>query len=101
MTEQQYSDGDFVYVDPEKREVVGLVEWTTEGTPVPKEREYPDVEGDDKAHRQRKKRRYPWGTFATMNRIYKLKGRSADAAQEESMDLEHAMQKAQEEPYWN
>jgi hypothetical protein len=100
----EYSDEDFVYVDPKTRQVVGLVEWTTNGTPIPLEMKLPEPEVDEEGEKRRKfrkprKRYYPWGQYRTMKKLYKIEGKQKDA--ESYIDLDEAMKKAVQEPYWD
>lgn len=98
----QYSDDQFVYVDPDTRTVVGLVQWSADGEPVALERKpkepLPQQEGKDR--KPPRKRYYPWGTYSTMNRIYRLEGKKEGAA-EDYITLDTAVAKLQEEPFWN
>ena len=38
MSDTQYSDDDFVYIDPAKRAVMGKVEWSDNGIPAKMEK---------------------------------------------------------------
>ncbi|MDD5623276.1 MAG: hypothetical protein PHI23_01035 [Candidatus Peribacteraceae bacterium] len=96
-----YKDDDFVYVDPDTRTVVGLVQWSKNGTPKPlprpsKEREE-EGEGEEKRHRR--KRYFPWGSYRSMKKLFHLEGKEKEA--ERSLPLEEALAKAQKEPYWD
>ncbi len=107
MTEQAYADTDFVYVDPELRAVVSLVEWDKNGDAVPKEwprkeREPREGEDDDKRFRRKPRLRYyPWGTYKTMAKMYRLEGKGKERELERYVSLDDAVGKLQEEPYWN
>ena len=71
-----YRDDDLVYVDPDQRVVVGLVEWSNSGRP--KTLHVAEVENskpEEKGRRPRRQRSYPWGTYRSMKRIYKLEGK--------------------------
>ncbi len=102
MTDEVYQPGDFVYVDPETRKVVSRVQWKEDGSAVPLKRpEPPPVEGrPDRKSRPPRVRYYPWGTYETMNRIYRLEGKK-EHDQEGAITLDDAVAKLQEEPFWN
>ncbi len=103
MEDQTYQDDDFIYVDPDTRTAIGRVEWTTDGVPQPLQRREEKKEEEEKTSGRRKererKRYYPWGTYRTMKRIYKLEGK--EKTSEPSMSLDEALQKAIQEPYWD
>lgn len=123
-----YRDEDLVYVDPKERKVVGLVEFNKNGNPKPLAMkdmtvEEPDddepakeepvtaavaapVKGkpggkDTKGRRPRVKRErfYPWGTYRSMKRIYKLEGKIM--REENQKTLDDVMEKALKEPFWD
>ncbi len=99
-----FRDDDFIYVDPEKRVVVGRVEWTAEGLPIPLKRGEEDVQQDtaEHAHKERRRTReryYPWGSYRTMKQIYRLEGKTKEAAGEGTLDT--VLEKALREPYWD
>lgn len=92
-----YRDDDFVYVDPEKREVVGRVEWGRSGNP--KSLPVPDGEGEEKdARHPSKKRSCPWGSFRSVRRVFRIGGKAKEVP---SSSLDEALTKAQAEPYWD
>ena len=109
-----YKDEDLVYVDAQKRIVVGLVEWDNNGNPKPLAMPM-IVEDDDgevekpkgkmaegkTAHRGRsfRTRYYPWGTYRSMKTIYQLEGKRRK--EEPSGTLDEVMEKALKEPYWD
>lgn len=106
MSEQEFSAEDFVYVDPDLKKAVGLVEWDKDGNALPKE--WPRVdkklaEGEEprKSFRKPKVRYYPWGSYKTMCKLYKLHGKVKDKDTEDYITLETAIGKLKEEPYWN
>lgn len=108
MSDQQFQPQDFVYVDPEARKAVGPVEWDKDGNPVPKEWPYKEMpekpEDAKKPPRPKRKRRvryYPWGSYQTMSKLYKLEGKVKDKEVDSYITLEQAIGKLQEEPYWN
>lgn len=111
-TKESYTDEDLVYVDPEKRVVVGLVQWSNAGRPkalVMRYEEKPE-EVDAAApaaakpkgrpvRRPRRERMYPWGTYRSMKRLYKLEGKVIE--ERPSLPLEEAIAKCQEQPFWD
>jgi len=101
MSDEVYLPSDFVYVDGENRKVVGRVQWKEDGTPVPLKKPEPPADNrPDRKGRAPRVRYYPWGTYETMNRIYRLEGKK-ESTQEGSIDLDTAVAKLQEEPFWN
>ena len=100
-----YGDEDLVYVDPDTRTVVGKVEWNTAGRPksLPMKVDEPveaKDENDPKAKRHvRRQRFYPWGTYRSMKRIFKLEGKQPK--QEAQNTLDEILEKALKEPFWN
>jgi hypothetical protein len=102
-----YKDDDLVYVDPKKRTVVGRVEWAKNGNPKPMEmKESTEVneEGDAKKkgfvrRGPPRKRYYPWGTYRTMKKLYRIEGREKDTEQYNTLD--EAMAKSATEPFWD
>lgn len=97
MADVTYQDDDVVYVDPGKREVIGKVEWQKNGKPKP----LPMKEDPAKIRkgRIRKTYYYPWGTYRSMKKVYRLEGKIRDT--ERSMTLDQAIEKAMQEPYWD
>lgn len=98
-----YKDEDLVYVDPDNRTVVGFVEWSNSGRPkaMPMKKDEV-VEGEDakgKPTRKRRERYYPWGTYRSMKRIYKLEGKVRD--EKPPITLDQAIEKSMAEPFWN
>lgn len=100
-----YSDDDLVYVDPKTRTVVGKVEWDKHGNAVkmemkfvPQEKEKDDDEPKRKG-RKPKKRYYPWGSYKTMKKIYRIEGKEKEADQ--NKPFEEVLQKALNEPFWD
>lgn len=101
-----YKDDDLVYVDPRKREVVGLVEFTKSDIPKPLEmkhevveEEEDDTKGNKRPKRVRKKQYYPWGTYRSMKKVYKIEGKIHEPPP--SATLDDVMKKALVEPYWD
>lgn len=55
--------------------------------------------GDGRPARKPRKRFYPWGTYKTMKKIYKIEGKVPEA--ERTLTLDDVMAKALQEPYWD
>lgn len=97
---QKFNDADLVYVDPETRTVVGRVEWDTKEQPVSKA--YPKTimrkgkQGEEEVKSWRKA--YPWGTYRSMKRLYKIEGKIKDP--EPQKTLEEVLPRALSEAYW-
>lgn len=114
-----YKDEDLVYVDPDKRTVVGLVEFNKAGNPkslamkmeeVDDDEEEvaapkadaaakPDAKGRVRRPRIRRQRFYPWGTYRSMKKIYKIEGKQRAEASQKTLD--EVMEKALKEPFWD
>lgn len=116
-----YNDDDLVYVDPEAKVVVGRVEFNEKGLPkplampprvsdVPEEdaaetkpepAAKPGAKGgrDRRPPRKPRTRYYPWGTYRSMKKIYKIEGKVPEA--ERTLTLDDVMEKAVQEPYWD
>ncbi len=105
-----YKDDDLVYVDPETKTVVGLVEWLPNGKSkaMPMKDAKPeaaDDEDDGKAAggkgraRPRRIRYYPWGTYRSMKRVYKLEGKPPRVESQNTLD--DVIEKALKEPFWD
>ena len=93
-SEQSYNDDDFIYVDPRNRTSLGVVEWKKEGVAVPMElpeleqkEEVSDTKGkgkksdkkDDGRRKRKPRKRYaPWGSYRSMNKVYRLEGKKED-----------------------
>jgi len=101
-----YKDDDLVYVDPDTKKVVGLVEWGK--NEKPKSKPYKPVVVDDVAAQPAKKgerkgqfwrKNFPWGTYKSMRRIYKLEGKTKDP--EPNKSLEEVLPKALNEAFWD
>lgn len=110
MEALEYQDSDFIYVDPETRTVVGKVEWDANGFPKSKKKvfvEKLDKDGnkllgkDGKERRKPRERNYPWGTFKSMCAMFKLKGKGKDKETDDYIQLEEAISKSMEQPYWD
>ncbi len=101
----QYIEEDLVYVDPDTRTVVGRVEWLPNGRPkaLPMKMQERDDDEEEKGVKgkrpPRRQRFYPWGTYRSMKRIYKLEGKQPK--QESQKTLDDVMEKALREPFWD
>lgn len=105
-----YKDDDLVYVDPELRTVVGRVEFLPNGKSKPLAMKNKVVEADADAApsddpkmkgkmRPRRERYYPWGTYRSMKRIYKIEGKPI--REENRKTLDEVIEKALQEPFWD
>lgn len=110
MSDTTYAPDDFVYVDPDAKKAVGKVEWDKNGNPLPKEWPFPErpekEEGDDKKPKFKKPRKkrvryYPWGSYKTMAKLYKLEGKVKDKDTDDYITLEKAIGNLQEDPFWD
>ncbi len=112
VTEQAatpYHDDDLVYVDPKLRIVVSRVEWNLNGRPksLPMKDSFDEADDADEkdasskknSKRPRRQRFYPWGTYRSMKRIYKLEGKLPRV--ESSYTLNDVLEKALKEPFWD
>ncbi len=59
----------------------------------------PKGKADRRPPRKPRKRYYPWGTYRTMKKIYKIEGKVFEA--ERTLTLDDVMEKALQEPYWD
>lgn len=99
-----YRDDDLVYVDPESKTVVGKVEFSKNDNP--KSRPYQPValpkdpkDKSDKGERRNFFRKfYPFGTYRSMKRIYKVEGKIKDP--EPNKTLDEVLPKALNEAFW-
>lgn len=69
----QYSDDDLVYVDPDTREVVKKVEWDAKDNP-----QSLAYKKDKEGASRRRRSFFPWGTYRSMKRIYRLEGKKEE-----------------------
>lgn len=93
-----FRDDEVVYVDPDTRTVVGRLEWGKNENP--KSLPYKKIEvkeGERKGQFWRKF--YPFGTYRSMKRIYKLEGKIKDV--EPNRTLEEVLPRALNEAFWN
>ncbi len=105
----QYKDDDLVYVDPKERIVVGRVEFDEKDIPKPLAMKMAVEETDDEEEKPAKEvkgrvrkprvRYYPWGTYRSMKKIYKIEGKQHN--EPPTATLDEIMEKALKEPYWD
>ncbi len=106
----QYKDDDLVYVDPKERVVVGRVEFDEKDIPKPlamktaveeadDEEEKPAKPGTKGRVRKPRVRYYPWGTYRSMKKIYKIEGKIL--SEPPTATLDEIMEKALQQPYWD
>jgi hypothetical protein len=108
-TKVVYNDDDLVYVDPKLRIVVARVEFLPNGKskmlPIKDETEeveegaVEDPKAKGKGMRPRRQRYYPWGTYRSMKRIYKIEGKQMK--EEIHTTLDEVIEKAVKEPFWD
>ena len=72
MDDAPYQDEDLVYVDPETRTVLGRVSFD-EKSGKPKSLPVKKEEGKEGKYSWRK--HYPWGTYRSMKRAFRLVGK--------------------------
>ncbi|MBP9774121.1 MAG: hypothetical protein KBD00_05885 [Candidatus Peribacteraceae bacterium] len=97
-----YNDHDLVYVDPESRTVVGKVEFTKTDKPKSMpyvKKEEPVADGKPAKRGGWMRKYYPFGTYKSMKKIYRLDGKGKEA--EPNRTLEEVMPKALKEVFWN
>lgn len=102
MTEP-FRDDDLVYADPDRRVIVGRVEFAKNGNAkplqVPDLPEVPDAKTPKRAGKPPRKRYYPWGTYKTMRKLYRIDGGVEE--QERNIPLEDAIMRSMKEPFWD
>lgn len=106
-----FKDEDLVYVDPETRSVVGRVEFDEKERPKPLAMKKPVEEAADEEEekpakgkgkgrvRKPRVRYYPWGTYRSMKKIYKIEGKIFNEPPQATLD--EVMEKALKDPYWD
>lgn len=98
-----YENDDLVYVDPDTRKVVGRVEFDKNDNPKQLEKKFEPrpVKPGEKPERKRptRKRYYPWGTYRTMKKIYRIEGKEKES--EDYKTLDQAISLAVEQPFWD
>lgn len=120
MTDSLYKDDDLVYVDPDSRTVIGKVEWSVNGKPksmlyqvkepsVVTRREMKggkvgkeSREGKESKEERRRtwgRKYYPWGTYKSMRKIYKLEGKQKEP--EPNLLFEEVLPKALKDVFWD
>jgi hypothetical protein len=114
MSDQSYKDDDLVYVNPKTRTVVGRVEFDKNDKPKSLEMKIPDLsdssaetdsdQDDSKMNKKKgrkprkpKKRYYPWGTYRSMKKIYRLEGKVKE--EEGNQTLAEVFKKPLEETF--
>lgn len=76
-----FQDDDLVYVDPDTKSVLGPLEYGKNGNP--KSIPYKEVESSgNKSWRKF----YPWGTYRSMKRAFRLEGKVRDEGNGETLD---------------
>jgi hypothetical protein len=97
-----YKDDDLVYVDPETKTVVGIVEF--EKNDQPKSLPYkPAALSPEKIKAGERpkgfwRKMHPWGTYRSMKRIFKVEGKIKDP--EPNKTLEEVLPRALAEAFW-
>ena len=105
IQKDHYTDSDLVYVDPDLKAVVGLVEWSRNGNPKPMAVQAEPVSDEaavkgKKPERRRSFRKYyPWGTYKSMKKVYSLEGKQRKTQPDKTLD--QVIEKALKEPYWD
>ncbi len=107
----QYKDDDLVYVDPDQKKVIGKVEFGKNDKPkslaykpivvAPKAPDAAPAKGgkpDKKERGQFWRKFYPFGTYKSMRKIYKLEGKVKEA--EPNRTFEEVLPRALSEAYW-
>lgn len=102
---QTWKDDDLVYVDPDTKTVVGRVEFDKNDkpkslaykplTPVAK----PGVKAEKSEKRSYFRKLYPFGTYKSMKKIFKVEGKIKEA--EPNKTLEEVLPKALNEAFWD
>lgn len=89
-----------VYVNPEKRAVIGPVEWLPSGKVKEMEKVIEEKEGDE-GKRKGKKRKifYPWCSYRTAKRVYNVEGKIRE--EENHQKFDDVLKRALEEPFWD
>lgn len=103
MSDIEYKDSDLVYVYPQKKRIIGLVEWSKDGAPLKKliAEEPEEATKDDatkKPRRRLQKRFYPWCTYKTAKKVYAVEGKFIEEPHYEA--FETVVDKAVKEAYW-
>jgi hypothetical protein len=80
MTDSEFNDDDMVYVDPDTKTVIGKVEYDSDGKP--KSLKY-DKKGEGL---QTWRKFYPWGSYKSMKRTFRLEGKRTEEDGESSFD---------------
>ncbi len=104
MSDQKYTDEDFVYINPSRREVLGKVEWLPNGNPKKMEKTFAEEDKDEEGGkgrklRKRKKQYFPWGSYRTMKKLFRVEGKEKEI--ENYRPIDEAMKLAINETYWD
>lgn len=108
-----YKDDDLVYIDPKNRKVIGVVEWQENGKPKKVEMTEPDdsIGHDDDEEeqkskktkkgrsRKKKKRYYPWMSYRTAKKMYKIEGKVRE--EEGNKEFDEVLALALDQPFWD
>lgn len=101
-TPSPWKDDDLVYVDTDKRSVIGKVEFGKNGEAKPLQIPDDPVVIEKlrlRGRTSRKKRFYPWGTYRCIRKLYKIDGGLQEP--ERRITFEEAVQKSTKEPFWD
>lgn len=93
-----FRDDELVYVDPDARTVVGTLEWMRNGNPKSKLRPAEDPPKDGR-RRNTARKSYPWGTYRSMKRVFKLEGKLK--REENTQTLDDVLPKALKDAFWD
>ncbi len=107
LPKETYKDEDLVYVDPDTRTVVGRVQFNKSDNPIskvfvpaaPKAATAPKGKDSKEEKRSFWRKVYPFGTYRSMKRIFKVEGKIKDP--EPNKTLEEVLPKALNEAFWN
>ena len=101
IEDKTYNDDDLVYVDAQKKVIIGPVEWDNTGNAVKKQNVYVPKEGEDEDAKKRRTfiKYFPWCSYKTAKRVYHIEGKYVEQGEYESFDV--ILEKALKEPYWN
>ena len=102
-TPATYKDDDLVYVDPETKTVVGKVEFGTNDQPKSllfQRVVAPATEAKKVGEKPKSfwRKVYPWGTYRSMKRIFKVEGKIKDP--EPNKTLDEVLPRALNEAFW-
>jgi len=98
IVKETYDDNDLVYVDPDARIVLGLVEWSRNGNPKALPVQAAPAADKEKGRRSFGRKHYPWGTYRSMKNVYRLEGKKRHDGEK---SLDEVLPKALEMPFWD